>query len=182
MLRKGNISAEGGVTSGKMRCLRLCIGSPELRRIILCNCAYHEEFSKEKLLSMDMPDERKFAYSDSELYCNDKGFMVTGDNLKYLCAVLDSSLINWLMRNTGLTTGMELMQWKKFAVERLPIPSVKSGGIMDHWGVTNTACVRSGTGHAEPQAARRFRWYFAELRQNFGTWPFGGLRKKMLRF
>ena len=90
----------------------------------LRNCAYHEDFSREKLLWMDMSNEGRFAYSDTELYCNDKGFLMTGDNLKYLCAVLNSSLIAWLMKNTGLTTGMGLMQWKKFAVERLPIPSI----------------------------------------------------------
>ena len=90
----------------------------------LRNCAYHEEFSKEKLLWMDMSNEARFAYSDDELYCNDKGFMMTGDRLKYLCAVLNSSLVTWLMKNTGLTTGMGLMQWKKFAVQRIPIPLI----------------------------------------------------------
>ena len=90
----------------------------------LRNCAYHEEFTKEKLFWMDMSNKGRFAYSDTEMYCNDKGFIMTGRSLKYLCALLNSTLITWLMRNNALTTGMGLMQWKKFAVERLPIPNI----------------------------------------------------------
>ncbi len=87
-------------------------------------CAYHADFTKEKLLWMDMAPRGRFAYSDEEMYCNDKGFMLTGVDLKYLCAILNSTLITWLVRNDALTTGMGLIQWKKFAVERIPVPQV----------------------------------------------------------
>lgn len=90
----------------------------------LRNCAYHEEFTKEKLFWMDMSNRGRFAYSETEMYCNDKGFMMTGKSLKYLCAILNSALITCLMKNNALTTGMGLMQWKKFAVERIPIPKI----------------------------------------------------------
>ena len=90
----------------------------------LRNCAYHEEFSKEKLFWMDMSPESRFAYSDTELYCNNKGFTMTGGPLKYLCAVLNSSTVTWMMKHTARTTGMGLVQWEKFAVERLPIPRI----------------------------------------------------------
>ena len=49
---------------------------------------------------------------------------MTGESLKYLCAILNSTLIKWLVKNTALTTGLGLTQWKKFAVERLPIPKI----------------------------------------------------------
>ena len=90
----------------------------------LRNCAYHEEFKKEKLFWMDMTPRGRFSYLGSEIYCNDKGFIMTGTSLKYLCAVLNSSLITWRMRSAALTTGMGLLQWKKFAVERIPIPKL----------------------------------------------------------
>ena len=86
--------------------------------------AYHKEFAKEKLLWMDMSNRGKFAYSETEMYCNNKGFMMTGKSLKYLCAVLNSAPITWLMKNTARTTGMGLMQWEKFAVERIPVPKI----------------------------------------------------------
>ena len=90
----------------------------------LRNCAYHEDFAKEKLFWMDMSNRGRFAYSDSEMYCNNKGFIMTGESLKYLCALLNSALITWLMKNTARTTGVGLTQWEKFAVERLPIPQI----------------------------------------------------------
>ncbi len=90
----------------------------------LRNCAYHADFKGEKLFWMDMTARGRFSYSNEEMYCNDKGFMMTGASLKYLCAVLNSTLIAWLMKTEALTTGMGLPQWKKFAVERIPIPSL----------------------------------------------------------
>ncbi len=87
-------------------------------------CAYHEDFKSEKLFWMDMTARGRFSYSIDEMYCNDKGFMMTGESLKYLCAVLNSTLIAWLMKTAALTTGMGLPQWKKFAVERIPVPSL----------------------------------------------------------
>ena len=88
--------------------------------------AYLQEFAKEKLFWMDMSDRGRFTYSDAEIYCNDKGFLMTGTSLKYLCAVLNSTLITWMIDNTALTTGLGLTQWKKFAVERIPIPKVSA--------------------------------------------------------
>ncbi len=90
------------------------------------SCTYHEDFAKEKLFWMDMTRQARFAYSDAELYCNDKGFILSGGSLKYLCAVLNSSVSSWWMNNSTLTTGMGLAQWKKFAVERLPIPKISA--------------------------------------------------------
>ncbi|MDE0685089.1 MAG: Eco57I restriction-modification methylase domain-containing protein [Candidatus Poribacteria bacterium] len=89
-------------------------------------CAYHGEFKKEKLLWMDMTSRGRFSYSNDEIYCNDKGFMMTGTSLKYLCAVLNSALVTWYMKIIALTTGMGVPQWKKFAVERIPIPSLSA--------------------------------------------------------
>ena len=90
----------------------------------LRNCAYHEEFQREKLFWMDMSNRGRFAFYATEIYCNDKGFILTGESLKYLCAILNSTLITWLVKNTALTTGMGLIQWKKFVVESLPIPKI----------------------------------------------------------
>ena len=86
--------------------------------------AYHEEFTKEKLFWADMTKVGRFAYSDKETYCNNKGYILTGNSLKYLCAVLNSSLITWLIKNTAATTGMGLTEWTIVTVERIPIPKI----------------------------------------------------------
>ena len=90
-------------------------------------CAYHEDFAKEKLFWADMATEGRFAFSDDEAYCNNKGYIMTGASLKYLCAVLNSSPITWMAERMALTTGMGLIQWKKFMVERIPIPQILTG-------------------------------------------------------
>ena len=84
-------------------------------------CAYHEDFNGAKLLWRDMAETGAFAYSDTAIFTNDKAFMMTGVNLKFLCAVLNSSAVSWLVSKFGLTTGMGLTQWKKFVVEAIPI-------------------------------------------------------------
>ena len=88
----------------------------------LRNCTYHQEFAKEKLFWADMAKEGRFAWSDAEMFCNDKGYIMTGQSLKYLCGVLNSGLVQWYMQNTAPTTGMGLTEWKIFAIERIPIP------------------------------------------------------------
>ena len=82
----------------------------------------HRRFAGEKLFWMDMTDRGRFAYSASEMYCNDKAFVMSGESLKYLCGVLNSSLVTWLVGRTALTTGMGLPQWKKYTVEAVPVP------------------------------------------------------------
>ena len=48
--------------------------------------------------------------------------MITGEPIKYLCAMLNSSLSTWYVSTIAVTTGMGLMQWDKFVVESIPIP------------------------------------------------------------
>ena len=90
----------------------------------LRNCAYHAEFSKSKVFWMDMSPRGRFAYSEEEVYCNDKAYFMTGRSLKWLCAILNSHLITWMIGRTARTTGAGLTQWQKFVMETIPVPSV----------------------------------------------------------
>ena len=92
----------------------------------LRNCAYHEDFEKEKLIWIQMTPQGRFAYSNDGVYANAKTFILTGKYLKYLCAVLNSKLITWFVSSTAVTTGMGLIQWQKFVVEAIPIPKISS--------------------------------------------------------
>ena len=131
----------------------------------LRNCTYYKDFAKEKLFWMDMSPRARVAYSDAEEYCNDKAFILTGASLKYLCAVLNSSLITWFMRHTALTTGMGLIQWKRFAVERIPVPRLPAAKhrplvrVVDHILDANNADPSADTGEME----REIDWLVYEL-------------------
>ena len=87
-------------------------------------CAYYAEFSKEKLFWMHMSKGGRFAYSNEEIFCNNKAFIMLGQSLKYHCAVLNSYLLTWWIDNIAVTTGVGLTQWDKFTVERIPIPEI----------------------------------------------------------
>ena len=82
----------------------------------------HRRFAGEKLFWMDMTERGRFAYSKDEMYCGDTVFVMSGESLKYLCGVLNSSLIAWLVDRTAVTTGMGLPRWKKYTVETIPVP------------------------------------------------------------
>ena len=84
-------------------------------------CAYHAEFSKEELFWMQMGGRARFAYAGPGLFSNQKAFMITGTDLRYLLPLLNSSISEWYMQITGVPTGMGLIQWDKYTVERLPI-------------------------------------------------------------
>ena len=87
-------------------------------------CAYYEEFGKEKLFWIDLTEQGRFAYDVDEMFCLGTAFMMTGSAIKYLCAVLNSRIASWFMENTALNSGMGVVRWIKFTVERIPIPKI----------------------------------------------------------
>ena len=119
----------------------------------LRNCAYHEEFGKAKLFWMHMTSYGRFILAEPDVICNQKCFMITGANLKYLCAVLNSKLVTWLVRRTAVTTGMGLTQWDKFIVESVPVVQ-PDRLVMDKIGViveAILAAIEGGNAHEEAQ-------------------------------
>ena len=91
-------------------------------------CAYHAEFVKEKLFWIDLTEEGRFAYDDGEMFCVNSAYMLTGNSLMYLCAVLNSALVTWFMRNSALNSGMGTTRWVRFTVDRIPIPVIDIAG------------------------------------------------------
>ena len=90
----------------------------------LRNCAYHENFNKEKLVWLDLTAKGRFVYDRDGMFCINTATMMIGQSLKYLCAVLNSNLIAWFMKNT-VPTGMGgHPRWKKNTVETIPIPKI----------------------------------------------------------
>ena len=90
----------------------------------LRNCAYHAEFSKTKLIWMDLTEQGRFAYDIDGLFCLNTAFIMSGPSIKYLCALLNSNLITWFMRNTAMNSGMGVTRWINASVESIPIPKI----------------------------------------------------------
>lgn len=88
--------------------------------------AYHGEFAKEKLVWIELVENGRFAYDESRIYCEATSFMMTGKNLKYLCALLNAKLIRWLLYQTAPTSGMGTLRWKKVYIETIPIRHISA--------------------------------------------------------
>ena len=87
-------------------------------------CAYHADFIEEKLFWIDLTEQGRFAYDRGEMFCLNSAYMLTGNSLRYLCAVLNSALVTWFMQNSALNSGMGTTRWVRFTVDRIPIPII----------------------------------------------------------
>lgn len=84
--------------------------------------AYYEEFEKEKLIWAKMTKTSKFTYDTKGYYIPVTGFIMVGEKLKYLLAMLNSKLIEFAFLNLygGKTLG-EALDFRISFLEKLPI-------------------------------------------------------------
>jgi adenine-specific DNA-methyltransferase len=87
----------------------------------LRNCAYIEDFEKPKIIWGEISDKPKFAYDEDGYYAEATTFLMTGERLKFIVAILNSRLSEWYFNLIGTTTGMGTNRWKKYKIELLPI-------------------------------------------------------------
>ena len=87
---------------------------------------YYPEFEKEKIIWIELTDKNKFAYSDKEDYLLAGAFFLTGKSLKYLLAFLNSKLCLFYFSLICNSSGMATIQWKKFALEKIPIKELSN--------------------------------------------------------
>lgn len=58
----------------------------------LRNCAYQEEFGKEKILFQEMVQQSSFCYIEEEVFCVDTARIITDERIKELLPILNSKL------------------------------------------------------------------------------------------
>ena len=87
-------------------------------------CAYYEQFANEKIIWIELVDRGRFAYDKSGIYCEATAFLMTGQCVKYLCAILNSKLIYWFLQQVAPTSGMGTLRWKKVYIESIPVPKI----------------------------------------------------------
>jgi len=83
---------------------------------------YLDTFAKEKLIWIELAESGRFAYDNSGIHCEATTFIMTGEHIKYLCAVLNAKLTCWYLQQVAPTSGMGTLRWKKVYVELIPIP------------------------------------------------------------
>ncbi len=89
----------------------------------LRNCAYLEDFEKEKIVWAEMTDEPRFIYDNKGFLINQTCYFIARDD-KYLFAILNSKVIYFFMRQMASNLGEGAFRWIKQFIERLPIPQI----------------------------------------------------------
>ena len=92
-------------------------------------CDYYSEFEKEKIIYPETTQKASFYYDQKgEFFVEKTGFILTGDNLKYLTVLLNSKFVSYIFKKyyTGVELGDKGYQYNKHALEELPIPFVDS--------------------------------------------------------
>jgi hypothetical protein len=82
---------------------------------------YWNDFNKPKIVWGEISDKPKFAYDDANYYVEATTFLMTGEKLKYLLAILNSKVSEWYFNQISTTTGMGTNRWKKYKIELFPI-------------------------------------------------------------
>ncbi len=97
----------------------------------LRNCAYLEDFEKEKIVYGEIVKEPRFYLDNGEcelgyFYAEATSFILTGEHLCYLLGMLHSKLITFAFKTfyAGGGLGESGYRYKKAFIERLPIPKI----------------------------------------------------------
>ncbi|WP_441745516.1 type IIG restriction enzyme/methyltransferase [Helicobacter pylori] len=97
----------------------------------LRNCAYLEDFEKEKIVYGEIVQEPRFYLDNGEcelgyFYAEATSFILTGERLRYLLGMLHSKLITFAFKTfyAGGGLGESGYRYKKAFIERLPIPKI----------------------------------------------------------
>lgn len=97
----------------------------------LRNCAYLEDFEKEKIVYGEIVQEPRFYLDNGEcelgyFYAEATSFILIGEHLRYLLGMLHSKLITFAFKTfyAGGGLGESGYRYKKAFIERLPIPKI----------------------------------------------------------
>ncbi|GHR62146.1 type II restriction endonuclease [Helicobacter pylori] len=94
----------------------------------LRNCAYLEDFEKQKIVYPETSQGAYFIYENSGIFLEKTAFMIVSDayNLKLLTTLLNSKLITFYFKNFcgGCILGKSGYQYNKHALEKIPIPKI----------------------------------------------------------
>ena len=90
------------------------------------NDNYLNQFEKEKIVYSEIVQEPQFYLEESQYYIEATAFIMTGQNLKYLTALLNSKPVTFFFKKfyMGGGLGQKGYRYKKTFVERIPIPQI----------------------------------------------------------
>lgn len=103
----------------------------------LRNCAYWQDFSKPKIIYPEITKFLPFVYDVNEKWhINNKGFILTGENLGYLACVFNSKLFKFCFRQNFPELLGETYEVRKVFFDKIPIkvPSEAELAVLEPLG------------------------------------------------
>lgn len=88
-------------------------------------CSFFDDFSKEKIVWIELTDKPKFTLITEEIYLlNSAYFLLPPEGIqpKYLLALLNSKVLSFYLKMIANTSGMGTSRWINIYVKEFPIP------------------------------------------------------------
>jgi len=92
----------------------------------LRSCAYIDDFVKERIVWQEIVQKPCFCYTNDKIYGEASSFVMIGESLKYLTAILNSKFCTWAFKKfyAGGGLGKNGFRYKKVFLEQIPIPKI----------------------------------------------------------
>lgn len=93
----------------------------------LRNCAYLDEFEKEKIIYPDIAEKLTFSFDKKKIFMNNTCYFLNFyKNNLFIISILNSSLMNWYFSNLSAQLGEKTVRHFNIYIEKLPIPKISS--------------------------------------------------------
>lgn len=91
----------------------------------LRNCAYMEDFYKQKIVYPDITQNLRFCFCAADFFCSNTAYFIVVKNINELPIILkylNSKLINWYYKTLSVQLGKEAVRMFSIYVLNIPIP------------------------------------------------------------
>jgi len=82
------------------------------------------DFYCDKIIWWELSDKPKFVYDLNGYFVDATVFIMSGENLKFILSILNSTLWSWYFSLISTTSWMWTIRWKKYKIEKFPIKQI----------------------------------------------------------
>lgn len=90
----------------------------------LRNCAFIKEFENPKIIWIEISDKANYAYDEKGHFLTNSAYFISGENLKYLISVLNSTISDYYFFQITAKIAGGRKRYTKQYVEQIPIPVI----------------------------------------------------------
>ena len=110
----------------------------------LRNCAYMEDFSKQKIVWIELTDHPNFSLDERSYYLNNTVFFMIGNYLEYIISFLNSKICEWYFDKICATSGVGTRRWIKMYIDQIRIPIIDTIEMTKFESIVNDLHLQKG--------------------------------------